>query len=169
VAGIFNYPSPGGAPVFCNNLGKLGTLPSSARFKKDIKPMDQASDDLLQLKPVTFRYNATLDPAGLPQFGLVAEDVAKVNPALVIRDQAGKPLTVRYEAVNAMLLNEFLKEHRKVEALAAANTRQQSINVEQQKQLSDLTAALQKQAAQLNKVSLQLEANEAAPHLVTNH
>ena len=95
---------------------------SSERFKEAIKPMDKASEAILALKPVTFRYKQELDPEGIPQFGLVAEEVEKVNPDLVARDDEGKPYTVRYEAVNAMLLNEFLKEHRKVEELGKQAT-----------------------------------------------
>src|SRR5204863_2844639 len=101
------------------------TINSSARFKDGIKPMDRASEAILALKPVTFRYKHELDPKGIPQFGLVAEDVEKVNPDLVARDDQGNPYTVRYEAVNAMLLNEFLKEHRKVQDLEASAVRQQ--------------------------------------------
>src|SRR5207342_3040379 len=95
--------------------GHLGTVVSSERFKDDITPMDNRSEAILSLKPVTFCYKKELDPDGIPQFGLVAEQVEQVNPDLVARDDQGKPYTVRYEAVNAMLLNEFLKEHRKVE------------------------------------------------------
>src|SRR5262249_52441308 len=95
--------------------GKLGTVVSSERFKDSVRPMDKASEAILSLHPVTFRYKKDLDPDGVPQFGLVAEQVEKVNPDLVARDEQGKPYAVRYEAVNAMLLNEFLKEHRKVE------------------------------------------------------
>src|SRR5205823_2081595 len=98
--------------VFVNSAGKLGTTTSSRRFKDDIKPMDQASEAILALKPVTFRYKQQIDPKGVPQFGLVAEEVEKVNPDLVVRDKEGKPYSVRYDQVNAMLLNEFLKEHR---------------------------------------------------------
>ena len=98
-----------------DSAGHLGTITSSARYKEAIKPMDKASETVLALRPVTFRYKSELDPDGIPQFGLVAEEVERVNPELVARDAAGKPYTVRYEAVNAMLLNEFLKEHRKVE------------------------------------------------------
>ena len=105
--------------VYVGANGHLGTLASSGRYKEEIKPMDKASDALFRLKPVTFRYKKELDPAGIPQFGLVAEDVEKVNPDLVARDDEGKPYTVRYEAVNAMLLNEFLKEHKKTEKLEA--------------------------------------------------
>src|SRR5437667_9712968 len=114
IAGIYNVPVSG-LSVVVGSVGQLGTSTSSARFKDDIKPMDKASEAILSLQPVTFRYKHDLDPAGIPQFGLVAEQVEKVNPDLVARDDQGKPYTVRYEAVNAMLLNEFLKEHRKVE------------------------------------------------------
>src|SRR5205823_6871535 len=115
VAGISGSPIAG-TSVVVNNLGRLGTVASSARFKEEIKPMDKASEAVLALKPVTFRYKKEIDPAGTSQFGLVAEDVEKVNPDLVVRDKEGKPYSVRYDQVNAMLLNEFLKEHRKVEA-----------------------------------------------------
>ena len=110
---------PGGARVVVDTNGHLGTVVSSQRFKEEIKPMDKASEAILALKPVTFRYKNELDPDGIPQFGLVAEEVEKVNPDLVARDEQGKAYTVRYEAVNAMLLNEFLKEHRKVQELEA--------------------------------------------------
>ena len=114
IAGISGVSVPTGVPVIIEAHGHLGTTTSSARFKEAIKPMDKASEAILALKPVTFRYKHDLDPEGIPQFGLVAEEVEKVNPDLVARDEQGKPYTVRYEAVNAMLLNEFLKEHRKV-------------------------------------------------------
>ena len=116
--------------------------------------MDNASEAILALKPVTFRYKQGIDNKGIPQFGLVAEDVEKVNPDLVVRDEEGKPYTVRYDAVNAMLLNEFLKEHHQVQDLKA-------IVAEQQKQIDALTAGLQ-------KVSAQLEASKLAPHVVSN-
>jgi hypothetical protein len=115
IAGISGVTVAGGVEVVVNSSGQLGVATSSARFKKDIKPMDNASDELLSLHPVTFKYKQELDPEGIPQFGLVAEEVDKVDPNLVARDDAGKIMTVRYDAVNAMLLNEFLKEHRKVE------------------------------------------------------
>src|SRR5262249_49848687 len=111
IAGISWATVPTGVAVIIDTTGHLGTTTSSARFKEAIKPMDKASEAILTLKPVTFRYKKELDPASIPQFGLVAEDVEKVNPDLVARDDEGKPYTVRYEAVNAMLLNEFLKEH----------------------------------------------------------
>ena len=110
---------PGGVTVVIDANGHLGTTTSSASYKDKIKPMDKASEAVLSLKPVTFRYKKELDPKAIPQFGLVAEDVAKVAPDLVAKDDQGKPYTVRYEAVNAMLLNEFLKEHKKVEELKA--------------------------------------------------
>jgi uncharacterized coiled-coil protein SlyX len=114
IAGIFGVPITG-STVVVNSNGRLGVATSSARFKEAIKPMDKASEAILALKLVTFRYKKELDPESIPQFGLVAEDVAKVSPDLVARDAEGKVFTVRYEAVNAMLLNEFLKEHKKVE------------------------------------------------------
>ena len=147
IGNIFNTTSSGGTAVFINSDGQLGTTTSSRRFKDEIKPMDKASEALFALKPVTFRYKKELDPAGIPQFGLVAEDVEKVNPNLVVRDEKGKPYSVRYDQVNAMLLNEFLKEHREVQEL--------------KKQIEALSAGLQ-------KVSAQLEASKPAPQVVNN-
>jgi hypothetical protein len=144
----------------------VGVRASSARFKEAIKPMDKASEAIFSLQPVTFRYKKVLDPEALPQFGLVAEQVAKVDPDLVARDVEGKPYTVRYEEVNAMLLNEFLKEHRKFEALQASFARQekdfQATVAQQQKQIDALTAGLQ-------KVSARLEASKPAPQMVENN
>src|SRR4029077_17136807 len=114
---IFGQISSGGTAVSINADGKLGTITSSRRFKEKIKPMERSSEALFALKPVTFHYKRELDADRLPQFGLVAEDVEKVNPDLIVRDKDGKPYSVRYEQVNAMLLNEFLKEHREVEEL----------------------------------------------------
>ena len=116
IASIFGQTAISGIPVLISANNKLGTATSSKRFKEDIKPMNDATDALFALKPVTFRYKKEIDPQGIPQFGLIAEEVEKVNPELVVRDKEGKVNTVRYEAVNAMLLNEFLKEHKKVEA-----------------------------------------------------
>src|SRR6266566_4203736 len=124
MAGI-NGAGGTGVAVKVNAAGQLGTAPSSQRFKDAIKPMEKASEAILALKPVTFHYKKELDPEGTPQFGLVAEQVEKVNPDLVARDDQGKVYTVRYEAVNAMLLNEFLKEHRTVEQQRAAIAEQQ--------------------------------------------
>src|SRR5438874_4231235 len=127
-----------GSPVVVNSSGKLGISgTSSTRFKAAIKPMDKASEAILALKPVTFRYKEEIDPDGTQQFGLVAEEVEKVNPQLVTRDQDGKPYTVRYEAVNAMLLNEFLKEHRTVQKL-------KDMVEKQQEQIKALAAACKK-------------------------
>ena len=143
----------GGVGVIIDNSGHLGTVVSSERFKDGIKPMDKASEAILALQPVTFRYKQELDPDGIPQFGLVAEQVEKVNPALVARDDQGKVYTVRYEAVNAMLLNEFLKEHSKMEA--------------QQKQIDTLTARLKEQDSKIQKVSAQVEMGKSVAKLVT--
>src|SRR5439155_2206180 len=115
IAGISGVTVPTGIAVIVDANGHLGTTTSSARYKDEIKPMDNASEAILALKPVTFHYKKDLDPEGIPQFGLVAEEVEKVNPDLVARDEQGKPFTVRYDAVNTMLLNEFLKEHREVQ------------------------------------------------------
>jgi hypothetical protein len=172
IGNIFNQPSPSGLAVFVNSDGKLGTIMSSIRFKEDIKPMDQASEAILALQPVTFRYKKDFDPTGIAQFGLVAEDVAKVNPDLVVRDKEGKPYSVRYDAVNAMLLNEFLKEHKKVEdqqetiaQLKSDATKEAADSIElkstvaqQQKAMEMLAAQLKEQAAQIQRVSAQLAA-----------
>ena len=153
IAGIFNAAVTG-STVVVNSNGKLGVTASSARFKDAIKPMDKASEAILALKPVTFRYKHELDPAGIPQFGLVAEQVEKVNPDLVARDAQGKPYTVRYEAVNAMLLNEFLKEHRTVQG--------------QQKEIDALKAELKAQKALIQRVSDKVEINKPTPAVVVN-
>jgi hypothetical protein len=139
-------------PVVIDSAGQLGTMCSSERFKNEIKPMGGSSKAILRLRPVTFHYKS--DSKGIPQFGLIAEEVAKVNPNLVVRDAKGEIYTVRYEAVNAMLLNEFLKEHRKVEALEATVA-------QQQKGMETLAASLKKQAAQIQAVNERLE--RAAP------
>jgi hypothetical protein len=148
IRGISGATVASGVTVIVDTNGHLGTVQSSARFKEAIKPMDKASESILALEPVTFRYRKEVDPEGIPQFGLVAEDVEKVNPDLVVRDNKGELLSVRYDQVNAMLLNEFLKEHRKVEQL--------------EKQVEALTAGLQ-------KVSAQLELSKRAPQTVLNN
>ncbi len=142
-------------PVVIDSFGQLGTMSSSGRFKKEIKPMDKASEAILALKPVTFRYKKEIDPDGIPQFGLVAEEVEKVNPALVTRDAEGKIMSVRYEAVNAMLLNEFLKEHQKVQRLEAA--------------LAAVNERLKAQEAKIDKVNAKVELTKPAPHVVGNN
>jgi trimeric autotransporter adhesin len=161
IAGI-SGAAVAGVAVKVNANGQLGVAPSSERFKAEIKPMDKASEAIFALKPVTFCYKKELDPKGSRQFGLVAEQVAKVNPALVDRDGKGEIYTVRYEAVNAMLLNEFLKEHRNVQELEATVA-------QQQKEIQVLTASLKKQASQIQKVSAQLEVSKLAPQMVINN
>src|SRR6266536_2455499 len=155
IAGISGATVASGVGVIVGSNGQLGTVVSSERFKDAIKPMDKASEAILALKPVTFRYKHELDPKGIPQFGLVAEEVEKVNRDLVARDDQGKPYTVRYESVNAMLLNEFLKEHRKVQ--------------EQEKRIDALTAQLKEQKALIQKVSAQIEVTKPSPQMVVNN
>jgi Chaperone of endosialidase len=155
IAGIAGQTvGAGGSTCYVDNDGKLGVFLSARRFKTDIADMGGVSEALLALRPVTFHYKPELDKTGIPQFGLIAEEVAKVNPDLVTHDAKGELSTVRYEAVNAMLLNEFLKEHRNVQELEANAVRQQ-------KQIETLTAGLQ-------KVSAQIELNKPAPQTVKN-
>jgi hypothetical protein len=144
-----------GSPVVVGGGGQLGVAASSQQFKDDIKPMEKASEAILALKPVTFHYKKNIDPDCTAQFGLVAEDVEKINPDLVVHDQAGKPYSVRYDHVNAMLLNEFLKAHRRMEEQDATIARQQ-------KQIDAL-------AAGLNKVSAQVDLSKSAPQTVLNN
>jgi trimeric autotransporter adhesin len=155
IAGIsgVNQGGAGILPVQINNAGRLGTTPSARRFKKEIKPMEQSSEAILSLKPVMFQYKD--DNTGTAQFGLIAEEVAKINPDLIVRDEKGDIYSVRYDAVNAMLLNEFLKEHKKVEELEAT--------------VASLAAAVKEQAAQIQKVSAQLEVSKPAPQVVGNN
>jgi hypothetical protein len=141
------------APVVVSSDGQLGVVASSERFKKDIATMNKTSDDILSLRPVTFHYKT--DAGETPQFGLIAEEVAKVNPALVLLGKDGKPFTVRYDAVNAMLLNEFLKEHRTVQEL--------------KNEVTALTATVKEQASQIQKVSAQLEVIRPTPRTVLNN
>ena len=173
IAAINGVTVPTGVAVIVDANGHLGTITSSARYKDAIKPMDKASEAILALKPVTFHYKHDLDPTGIPQFGLVAEDVEKVNPDLVARDEHGKPYTVRYEAVNAMLLNEFLKEHKTVQEQAAAITQQrkdfQAAIAQQQKEIEALTATVKQQSARIQKVSAQLELGRPALQSVVNN
>jgi uncharacterized coiled-coil protein SlyX len=161
IGNIFGTTTSGGSAVFVNANGKLGTSTSSRRFKEEIKPMDKASEAILALKPVSFRYKQEIDPERNPQFGLVAEEVEKVNPDLVVHDKNGKPYSVRYDQVNAMLLNEFLKqhdaflkEHHKVEKLEATVARQQQ-------GMEALAAQVKEQAGQIQKVSAEIELNQS--------
>jgi hypothetical protein len=187
IAGISGQTASGGVAVYVNTNGKLGTLTSSARFKTDIKPMDKASEAILALKPVIFRYKQEIDSKGSPQFGLVAEDVEKVNPNLVARDAEGKIYTVRYDAVNAMLLNEFLKEHRRVEQqdrklqeqeaiivqqkkdFEAAISKLEATVTQQQKGMKAMTARLNEQAGQIQKVSAEIEMSKVTTNVVLNN
>jgi hypothetical protein len=156
IGNISGVDAIGGNPVFVTSAGKLGTvsMPSSARFKYEIRPMSNASEAILALNPVMFRYKKEIDPSGILQFGLVAEEVEKLAPDLVKYDRDGKIQTVRYDAVNAMLLNEFLKEHKTVQEQGATIARLE-------KQIETLTAGLQ-------KVNAQLEQGRNAPQMVLN-
>jgi hypothetical protein len=167
IAGISGV-AVNGSQVVVNASGRLGVTASSARYKEAIQPMDKASEAILALKPVTFRYKQEIDPDRTPEFGLVAEDVEKVNPDLVMRDAKGKVFTVRYEAVNAMLLNEFLKEHREVEEQQATIAQLKAADAKQEEKISALTELVKAQAAQIQKVSAQLEVNKTAPQVVNN-
>ncbi len=174
---IFGATSSGGTPVFVNGVGKLGTTTSSRRFKEDIKPMDKASEVILALKPVSFRYKKEIDPVGRSQFGLVAEEVEQVDPDLVVRDNEGKTYSVRYDQVNAMLLNEFLKQHQKVEAQESMIENQQGtitelkrdfemVSARQQEEIQILSAQLKEQTAQIQKLSAQVEMSNPTTKVV---
>jgi Chaperone of endosialidase len=177
IGNIFGATAADGIVVHINAFGRLGTNTSSRRFKQDIKPMEHASETLYQLKPVSFRYKQEIDPKGIPQFGLVAEEVEELDPDLVVRDTDGKPYTVRYDQVNAMLLNEFLKEHRKVQEqettiaeLKADAVKQQTAVVALEKRMETVTARLQQQDAKIQKVNDQFEIGSiSAQQLVGNH
>ena len=166
IAGISGTAVVGDAVVVDEN-GQLGTVASSARFKKNIKPMDKTSEALLALKPVSFQYRS--DSKGTPQFGLIAEEVAKVNPDLV-RNRDGEIYSVRYDAVNAMLLNEFLKEHKKMQELGATVAKQEAVIAKQQKDFQAIATHQQKQiealTAGLQKVNAQIRLNRPAQQVV---
>jgi hypothetical protein len=161
IAGISNDIQAFGTPVIVTTDGFLGVATSSARFKDQINPMDKASEALLALRPVTFRYKKEIDPIGTSQFGLIAEEVEKVNPDLVVRDKEGKPYSVRYDQVNAMLLNEFLKEHTTVQEQKEVIAELKQNFAQQQKQIEALTAGLQ-------KVSAQHELSKSIPQTALN-
>ena len=161
IAGINGNAVPNGVSVIIGPGGKLGTVVSSARFKEEIKPMAKASEAILKLKPVSFRYKHELDPASIPQFGLVAEQVEKIAPELVARDNEGKPYTVRYDAVNAMLLNEFLKQHGVVQQQQATINDLMTTVAQQEKRIEALTVTVQ-------RVSDQVALSKPAPQLVAN-
>ena len=164
--------APDAMPVLIDSAGKLGTTNgSSRRFKTQIKPMDQASESILALKPVTFCYAG--DNTSTLQFGLIAEDVVEVNPELTVRDKAGELMSVRYDAVNVMLLNEFLKEHRKVEELKSAMAQQrkdfETAIVQQRKATEALVARLNEQEARIQKVSAQVETSSAVRQILAEN
>ena len=161
IGNIWNQPG-GSQPVYVNSDGKLGALVSSRRFKDEITPMKQASEVIYDLKPVSFRYKPEVEPTRPLCFGLIAEDVEKISPDLVTRDFDGKVNSVRYDAVNSMLLNEFLKERRKVQELEATVT-------EQKKGMNVLTAQLREQAAQIQKVRARIEKNRSMTTVVLNN
>jgi hypothetical protein len=158
-------------PVFINASGQLGTTASSRRFKTDIQQMDKSSEAILSLKPVTFHYKS--DRKNTSQFGLIAEEVAKVNPDLVVHDKEGKPYTVRYDQINAMLLNEFLKEHKKLEAQQATIAELKTTLAQQQKGFQSTLAEQQKQIAELasglQKVSARMQITERVPQTAVNY
>jgi hypothetical protein len=173
IGNIFGASAPGGTQVYINSSGKLGVSVSSRRFKEEIKPMGRRSEALYALKPVTFHYKKEIDPQGIPQFGLVAEEVAELNPDLVVRDADGKPYSVRYDQVNAMLLNEFLKEHRKVQEQETTIAKLKSDSAKQEATISRLkngmeaiAASLREHDAKIQKVSDQVEISKRAPHIV---
>jgi len=163
IDGIRGATVVGGVPVVIDGSGQLGTIVSSKRFKKEIQPMEKASEAILALKPVTFLYKS--DATNTPQFGLIAEEVAEVNPDLVVRDENGDIYTVRYDAVNAMLLNEFLKAHRKAQEQEATIT---ELKKDFRATVAQLTARLDEQATQIQKARVQMEASKAAPQTVAN-
>ena len=168
---IFGATSASGTAVFINSDGKLGTTTSSRRFKEEIKPIEQASEALFALKPVAFRYKKGIDPQGITQFGLVAEEVEAVNPDLVVRDADKKAYTVRYDQINAMLLNEFLKQHKKVDELNSKLAEHERVITRQQQEFQTtvarqdneiraVIATAKEQAAQIQKVSAQIEVSK---------
>ena len=161
-----------GRAVYVNSDNKIGTLSSSRRFKEDIQPMDKSSESLFALKPVTFRYKKDTDPSQALSFGLIAEEVAQVSPELITRDEEGKPQTVRYEAVNAMLLNEFLKEHKKNEVQAQTIAELKSALTLQKREfqstIAALSARMKEQDLKIQRVSAQIDLNRATPQLTAN-
>ena len=154
--------------VYVDLGGKIGTLSSSRRYKEEIQPMSNASEALFALNPVTFRYRKQIDPTHALSFGLIAEEVAEINSALITRDEAGKPETVRYDAINAMLLNEFLKEHRKGEEQDCKIQEQETTIAELRSEMKTLAAKITEQASQLQKVNAWIETSEAKLQFAQN-
>jgi hypothetical protein len=166
IKSIFGQTTASGIPVLINSNNKLGTITSSKRCKEEIKAMDKSSEALFALNPVTFRYKKEIDSAGTSQFGLVGEDVEKVNPDLVVRDQEGKPYSVRYEAVNAMLLNEFLKEHRKVEEQSHKLQEQEATLAELRKEME---TRFREQDSKIQKVNAQMEISKPVARMASSN
>jgi len=167
IGGIYNSVEQD-RPVYVDSQGHLGSPGSSRRYKEEIKPMDKASEALFALKPVTFRYKQRIDPSHRLSFGLVAEDVAKVSADLISRDKEGKPQTVRYDAVNAMLLNEFLKEHKNVEQQAREIQEQKNTISELKKGMDSLVAQLKEQASRVQRVSAQVKLSKKATRTIAD-
>ena len=161
IKSIFGQTAAGGSAVYVDANHKLGTMTSSKRYKEDIKPIDTASNSLFALNPVTFHYKKEIDPTGTSQFGLVAEEVEKVNPDLIVRDKEGKPNSVRYDQVNTMLLNEFLKEHKRVEE-------QRATIAELKSEMTALAVTVQEQASELRQVKAEMQIKSSAPAIVRN-
>ena len=169
IANIYSTGAASGRAVYVTSDNILGTLKSSRRYKDEIKPMAEASEAIFSLRPVSFRYKKEIDAARCLSFGLIAEDVSKIDPNLVTPDRNGNPETVRYEAINAMLLNEFLKEHRKVQELCASDTEHKKEIAEQRKEIHALTTAVKEQAAQIQRVSAKVGMTRPAPQMMVNN
>ena len=173
IKSIFGQTAANGSAVFITSGNKLGTDTSSKRFKEEIKPMDRASEALLALKPITFRYKKEIDSDRKSQFGLVAEDVEKVNPDLVVRDKEGQPYSVRFDQVNAMLLNEFLKEHKTVQDLKFTVQKQEAMITQQQQsfesKLAEQDKRIESLTSGLQKVSAHLEMTKSTRQVVVNN
>jgi hypothetical protein len=167
IAGINGVAVTGTAVVVDGN-GQLGVAPFSNRFKEEIKPMNQQSEAIFTLKPVSFHYKKEIDPTSMVQFGLVAEDVGKINPDLVVYDKEGKPYSVRYEQINAMLLNEFLKEHVKVEEQNQKIQDQEAMIIELKKDVDALVDRLKEQDSKIQRVSDQIKTRGSASQMVLN-
>ena len=161
ISGISGTTVASGAAVLVDSNGHLGTVTSSKRFKEEIRPMNKTSEAIFSLEPVTFRYKKEIDSAGIQQLGLIAEDVEKVNPDLIVRDKEGKPYSVRYDQVNAMLLNEFLKEHK-------AFVEEQRKVQEQGASIARLEQQIEALTVGLQKVTAQLELSKPTPQTVLN-
>ena len=172
IRNIGTTPYNTGKMVQVDSNGKLGYVVSSRRYKEEIEPMDKDSEALFALKPVSFRYKGDIDPAHVKMFGLIAEDVAKVNPNLVVRNAKGEVDTIRFDSINAMLLNEFLKQHSKVQGMEVIVAQQKqdfdATFAQQEKEIQSITATLRDQGRQIEKVSARLEASKPAPQMVAN-